>query len=542
MADIHKQDSLTSSDALFLYLERQGQPVNVASVSVFEGIISLDRCLEFIDSKLHLIPRYRQRVVAPVYNIDLPSWEYDPEFDLRSHVREVALEPGTEAEFKAVAGQVLSTTLDRRRPLWDFTLVHGLNSNRTGVILRMHHCLADGIAGVGLLNTLLDSSPNPRPSPKPEHSPAPPTRPATENSLLNDLVSSYISGMKRILAAETEVLTMARQMAGAVAGKEAGASEPLASAPAKGKGIPLVDEVQRLLPELTTSARLPFNVVCCGPQQFNYAEIPFAEIKAIKDTCEATVNDVVLTVVTSAVRRYAEEHGVALGGRLLRIVVPVNIRGEAKAGEFGNRITFLPVDIPLDIADPRKLLEAVRAAVARARSAHLAELVGVLGTVLGAIPTVFQALIGPFFSQLPLSVCNLICTNVPGPTMPLYFAGHRLLSCYPYVPIGGEMGMNCAVLTYDGVAYFGFTGDTHAIPDLHRLDGLLRTSFTELRKAAGVRSRPRRKRARPKARQAAAPAAVNGAASPQEAASPMEVEDPLKTAPDGKPAAVGTGG
>jgi diacylglycerol O-acyltransferase len=542
MADIHKQDSLTSSDALFLYLERQGQPVNVASVSVFEGIISLDRCLEFIDSKLRLIPRYRQRVVTPVYNIDLPSWENDPEFDLRSHVREVALEQGTEAEFKAVAGQVLSTTLDRRRPLWDFTLVHGLNGNRTGAILRMHHCLADGIAGVGLLNTLLDSSPNPRPSPKPGHSPAPPTRPATESSLLNDLVSSYISGIKRILAAETDVLTMAKQMAGAVAGKEAGASEPPASAPAKGKGIPLVDEVQRLLPELATSARLPFNLVCRGPQQFNYAEIPFAEIKAIKDTCEATVNDVVLTVVTSAVRRYAEEHGVPLVGRLLRIVVPVNIRGEAKASEFGNRITFFPVDIPLDIADPRKLLEAVRAAVARARSTHLAELVGLLGTVLGAIPTVFQALIGPFFSQLPLSLCNLICTNVPGPTMPLYFAGHRLLSCYPYVPIGGEMGMNCAVLTYDGVAYFGFTGDTHAIPDLHRLDGLLRTSFTELRKAAGVRSRPRRKRARPKVRPAAAPAAVDGAASPQEAASPMEVEDPLKAAPDGKVTAVGTGG
>ena len=532
MADNHARSSLSSSDALFLYLERAGQPVNVASVSIFEGILTLRRCIEFIESKLPLIPRYRQRVVAPVYNIDLPAWEYDPEFDLRNHVREVTLEHGTEAEFKAVAGRVLSTNMVRNRPLWDLTLVHGLADdptpigaksasarvpgNRTGAILRMHHCLVDGIAGVELLGKLLDPAPNPPALPEQAPAPVPSVPAAGEGSLLSGLITSYMSGLKRILAAESEVLAMAKQVV-AGPGKQAEPNEagptssaqqaqsprPSGTLPATGReAIPIVNELQRLLPELATPDRLPFNVVCQGPQQFNYAEIPLPEIKAVKNACEATVNDVVLAMVTSTVRRYAELHKVSLAGRTLRIVVPVNIRPQGEAGEFGNRITFLPVDLPLDVAEPRQMVAAVQAAVARARSAHLPELVGLVGTLLGAIPTAFQALIGPLFSQLPLSLCNLICTNVPGPMVSLYFAGHRLLSCYPYVPIGGEMGMNCAVLTYDDVAYFGFTGDAKAVPDLHRLNKLLKASFAELRKACDVRPQARRNSRPPRSRPA----------------------------------------
>lgn len=495
MPDLPNPNSLSSGDALFLYFERQGQPVNVASVNVFEGVIALDRCIEFIESRLPLIPRYLQRVVTAPYNIDLPTWEFDPSFDIRNHVRELTLERGTEAEFKAVAGKILSTALDRKRPLWDFTLLHGLKGNRTGAILRMHHCLADGIAGVGLMNALMDPSPTPLPAKAKEHLPPPP-RPAGQKSLLDDLITSSMTTIKRFLAAESELLTLAKQ---AVAGpeKQSGTGETKGEPGKPEVPFSLLDEVARVLPEMGTPPdRLPFNVVCRGPQKFNWAEIPLAEIKAVKDACGATVNDVVLATVTSTVRRYAELHGVQVEGRRLRIIVPVNVRGEGKAGEFGNRITFFPVDIPLDIEESPQLIDAVRAAVMRVRNAHLPELVGLLGTWIGAIPTALQAIVGPVASQLPLSLCNLICTNVPGPQTPLYFFGHRMLSCYPYVPIGGEMGMNCAILSYDGVAYFGFTGDAHAIADLKVLDKILNTSFASLRKAAGVRP-PRRKRSRP---------------------------------------------
>lgn len=486
MPDLPKPNSLSSGDALFLYFERQGQPVNVASVNVFEGVIPLDGCIKFIESRLPHIPRYLQRVVSAPYNIDLPTWEFDPDFDIRKHVREITLKYGTEAEFKKAAGSILSTSFDRKRPLWDFTLLHGLKGNRTGAILRMHHCLADGIAGVSLMNALMDTSPTSPAIKAKEHLPPPP--PASPKSLLDDLINSSMATIKRIINAESELLTLAKQ---AVAGPERSTTGgEIKSEPGKSE-VPfsLLDEVVRVLPELGTPPdRLPFNVVCRGPQQFNWAEIPLAEIKAVKDACGATVNDVVLATVTATVRRYVQLHGVRVEGRRLRIVVPVNVRGEAKTGEFGNRITFFPVDLPLDIEDPRQLMDAVRAAVARVRNAHLPELVSLLGTWLGAIPPALQAILGPLTSQLPLSLCNLICTNVPGPQMPLYFFGHKMLSCYPYVPIGGEMGMNCAILTYNGAAYFGFTGDAHAIADLKVLDELLTTSFAGLRKATGVRA------------------------------------------------------
>jgi diacylglycerol O-acyltransferase len=225
--------------------------------------------------------------------------------------------------------------------------------------------------------------------------------------------------------------------------------------------------------------------------------------------------------MVSAVRRYAELHGVRVKGRALRIVVPVNVRGNDDARELGNRITFLPVTLPLDIKSPRKLLLAVREHMTLLKNARLAELVGVAGTMLGTIPSPLQALLGPLISQLPISLCNLICTNVRGPAAPLYLLGHQMLACYPYVPIGGEMGMNCAVLTYNGTAYFGFTGDVHAIPDLGRFEKLLNQSFAELRKRL---AEPRQKRAPAGSQVAAAapaPPPVEAPVGPRTAAAPV---------------------
>jgi diacylglycerol O-acyltransferase len=248
------------------------------------------------------------------------------------------------------------------------------------------------------------------------------------------------------------------------------------------------------MPELTASTqRLPFNIICRGPQKFTWAEIPLADIKAVKNALGATVNDVVLTLVTSTIRRYAELQGVRIRRRLLRIVVPVNVRGKGNANDLGNRITFLPVTIPLDIRSPRKLLAAIRERIAFLKRAHVGELVGLAGSMLGTIPTMAQVVVGAIANELPLGLCNIICTNVPGPESSLYLLGHKMLRCYPYVPIGGDMGINCAVLTYDGTAHFGFTGNAQAAPNLGRLETFLTTSFAELRRAARVGSQRRSK-------------------------------------------------
>jgi diacylglycerol O-acyltransferase len=174
-------------------------------------------------------------------------------------------------------------------------------------------------------------------------------------------------------------------------------------------------------------------------------------------------------------------------------MVPVNLRGNGSAAELGNRISLVPVTIPLDIRQPRKLLAAVHKRTEFLKGVHAAELVSLAGSLIGMFPSSMQGMTGPFISQLPITPFNMVCTNVPGPQLPLYLLGHKMLHCYPYVPVGGEMAVNCAILSYNGAVYFGFSGDVHAAPDLKKMEKLLDASFTELRDAAGIRPQQKKK-------------------------------------------------
>ncbi len=461
-------DRLSWGDAVFLHLEREGMPLNVASVCTFEGNISFRAFRQFVESKLPLLPRYLKRVVAAPFNIGLPSWEYDPNFDLKNHLREVKLKTGSEKEFKGLAGNAFSEVMDRQHPLWDLTLVHGLAGNRMGLILRLHHCLADGIAGVGIMNVLLDPSPEAPRLPKqsiPLQVPAPRD---PLSAVLGGVVDSYSEFVQRILSALADLSTMAERV---VTNRASLAN----------------DETSRFLPEITAfTERLRFNVVYRGPQKFAWADIPLADVKAIRHRFGASVNDVILALVTATIRRYSELHGDRVKGRLFRIMVPVNLRVNNSHSEWGNRISLVPVTVPLDIRNAQKLLAAVHQRTEFLKSMHAPELVSLAGGLIGMFPTALQAAVGPVASKLPVTPFNMVCTNVPGPQYPLYLLGHKMLCWYPYVPVGGEMPLNCAVLSYDGNLYFGFSGDVHAAPDLRRLEGLLRRSFKELQEAAGI--------------------------------------------------------
>lgn len=472
----HQQsDRLSWGDTVFLHLEREGMPLNVASICVFEGDIPFQDCVRFVKSKLSLLPRYFKRVVPAPFGLGLPTWEYDPEFDLHRHMQEVKLKHGTDTELRALAGKLFSQVMDRRHPLWDMTVVRGLKAHRTGLVFRLHHCLADGIAGVGILNMLLDASPDAPPLPKEEvrfHIPEPPD-PLT--SLTSEFVDSYSDFIKRILSAMTDLLTMAERIA---AGGDRTAAE----------------EFTNLFPEITAfTERLHFNVIYRGPQKFACTEIPLGDVKAIKLKCGTSVNDVILALVTATIRRYCELHGDCVKGKLLRVMVPVNLRADRTTSELGNRISLVPVTIPLDIRQPKKLLAAVHKRTEFLKRMHAAELVSLAGGLIGMFPTSLQGMAGPIASQLPITPFNLVCTNVPGPQLPLYLMGHKMLHCYPYVPVGGEMAVNCAILSYNGTIYFGFSGDTHAAPDLRRLETLLQESFVEQRDAFGPQPRQKKK-------------------------------------------------
>jgi diacylglycerol O-acyltransferase len=497
-------------DALFLYLERDGMPMNIACVCVFAGEISLKECTEFTASKLPLLPRYTQRVATPPLNIGFPSWEDDPNFDIHNHIREEHLKHGTEVELQAVVGKILSSVMDRKQPLWDFTLVHGLKNHRTAVLVRVHHCLADGVAGLQLMNVLMDPSPDvvPLPSKKQVHR-SPVRPPDALAQLLETWIGTCSDAVQKVLTTQSDILSLSQSMLA-------------------GSNLP-ADALGRFLPELTApTERLFFNQTYQGPQKFAWAKIPNPAIKAIRGKCGGTHNDVILTVMTATIRRYVELHGDKVKGRLLRLMVPVSVRGDQNPNELGNRISLLPVTVPLGIRNPKKLLAAVHERTDFLKGAHIAEFVGLAGGLMGSTPAPLQAMVGPVASLLPITPFNLVCTNIRGPQLPVYLFGHKLLDWYPYVPVGGQMALNCAILSYNDVTFFGFSGDVHAAPDLRRLESLLELSFRELLLASGAMP-PQKKKAKKAttARTAKAKSRVRSAVPPTVSSTPPEPRPPL---------------
>lgn len=501
-------ECLSFADAFFLYLEQPGAPLNVAAISAFEGVIPLDECREYVESRLPLIPRFLKRVVIPPLSIGPPTLQFDQQFNICNHVHEINLKHGTDTEWKSVVSEILSTHLDRSRPLWDITLLHGLKDRRTGVVVRIHHCLVDGVAGVGLLNVLLNPSPvTPPLSGEKWTIPAPsPQDPGAV--LLDSLISSCFTTGQALLSVHSELLRMAQPVA---APKENGThAEQIQDAVRPLSCIAPLENFAQLLSELVQpTERLPFNIMCSGPQKFDWTELSMAEIATVRQACNATVNEVVLTVLSAALRRYAELHKVSVTGRNLRLVVPVNVRTEGQSNGSGNQITFLPVDIPFSASEPRKFLSLVQERITFSKTAHGAELIGMMAMLLAATPPPIQLLAGEVLSRLPISLCNSICTNIHGPKTPLYLLGHKMLSTYPCVPIGGEMGMNCAVMSYDGSLFVGFTGDAQAIPDLPILAAFFAESFAELLAAVLAPipkiTKPRRKMKAPVPKPEAAP-------------------------------------
>jgi len=496
---------LSGADAAFLYLERKEIPLHIACVSVFEGAIPYDEFVANIDSKLHLIPRYRQIAVAPPFNIGYPTWEWDPNFDIHRHIFRVRLEPpGGEAELEALAGRIFSPLMDRSKPLWDIHVVEGLKGGRGALIPRVHHSLADGISGAALLKIMLDATAEGSPAIRKPRFQPPPLPPVAE-SLTEALTNAVHSTLENLLAAEACVLDLAQNL---VTDRMQNALQGLAG----------------LLPELAASVdRLPFNRPCTGDRKFCWAECDFDDVHAIRQAAGTTINDVILTVVTRAIARYVQMHGQPVKHRFVRLVCPFSMRRDDQRESLGNQISFLPVALPLDIQDPMRLLKAVAARTEIMKSSRAAELVSLAASWLGSAPPPLQALFWQTIPvvPMPLPLLNMICTNIPGSPTPLYCVGQRMIASYPQVPTGYELGIGCAAQSYNGKIFFGLTSDSHAAPDADRLRDFIQVSFTELCRAAGVKKKmaPKRNTARKRRAEPAAALPDKPAGSP---AAPVE--------------------
>jgi len=473
-------------DAVFLNFERKEMPLHIGSVSVCDGALPFERFVAGIESRLDLIPRYRQKVARPLLDIALPTWQYDPDFDIRRHIFHVKLEPpGSEAQLRELAGSIFTPLLDRNKPLWEVYVVDGLDGERSAIVTKVHHSMVDGVSGVGLLSIMFDPSPETPPRPKPKR--YRPPKPPDAQTLFRDAVKGSLP-----FALD--------QLAGA--GKNLAAyGMSLRLDP---RALPGLHKLVEMLPQLLGPLeRLPFNRPCSGQRRVAWSEHSFTEARAIRSACGGTVNDVVLTVLTGAVMRYLRLHGESVRNRHFRVMVPVNLRQADDRGMLGNCISIIPVVLPLFVKDPVERLRRIAAQTEAMKHAHVAELLRAAISWLGALPPALQTLAGalPLLST-PVPIVHMVSTNVPGPQVPLYANGRRLLTLYPHVPAGWDVGLGLAIQSYDQKLFFAFTIDAQAAPDGERMKEFLDAAFAELSKAAKVpRSQPapRKRKAAPAA-------------------------------------------
>ncbi len=483
---VANRDRLTGLDSSFLHLERDSAHMHVAACAVFDGPPpEHEELIEAIESRLHLVPRYRQRLAFVPFNQGRPVWVDDPHFRATFHVRHTALpKPGGDEELKRLAGRVFSQALDRRRPLWELWLVEGLAEDRFALLSKTHHALVDGVSGVDIATVLFDSSPDPMPVGPPEHEWVPRPLPSGAQLLADALIErTVLPGeiARGVRAAFRGPRTVAGRASRALAGLGAMAWSGLQAAPES-----------------------PFNVRIGPHRRFTWVRGDLAEFKAVKNALGGTVNDVVLTVVAGGLGRYMRLHGHSTDGVVLRAMVPVSVRADIERGGLGNRVAAMWAPLPVGVGDPVARLQTISAAMKDVKASGQAVGAEVLTALSGFAPPTIMAQAARL--QARQRLFNLVVTNVPGPQLPLYVLGRELRALYPMVPLAENTGLGIAIMSYNGQLNFGLTADFDALPDVEALADELSSSIEELAAAAGAHaggSRPRAARRRPRALHAA---------------------------------------
>jgi diacylglycerol O-acyltransferase len=456
-------DRLSSVDASFLTQETSASHMHVGALLIFEGPPpDYEDLVEHVRSRLHLVPRFRQKLAIPPIELGRPFWIDDPSFNLEYHVRHSALpSPGSEEQLRNMAARVFSQQLDRTKPLWELWLVQGLERKRFALISKTHHAVVDGVAGVDIATVLFDVTPVPEPV-EPEHEWVPSPEPSAA-----ELAARGIEGIA------TTPLRVARRLVNAV-------EHP-------GPAVHQATEAAEALGEVAWSLanpapEVPLNTEIGSHRRFEWVRSDLGELKRIKNALGGTVNDVVLAVVSGALRRWLRARGVRTEGLELRALVPVSIRAEDEQGHLGNRIAAVRGPLPVYIEDPVRRLEAVRESmqgVKRSKQALGAEVISRFNDF--APPTLLAQASRLNFST---RLFNLIVTNVPGPQIPLYVLGRELQDVFPVAFLPQNHALAIAIMSYNGGIDFGLLADYDAMDDLDLIVDGIQEAIAELGEAA----------------------------------------------------------
>ena len=468
-------ERLSVLDAEFLHVEDGVAHMHIAGLSIFEGPCpELAELTEAMATKLHLIPRYRQRIRTVPFELGRPIWVDDPHFDLEYHVRHTALPaPGDDRALRELMAWLMSEELDRDRPLWEIWLVEGMADDRWALVSKVHHCMVDGVSGADLLSVVLDVEPQPN---LPE---AQPWSPTPEPSGMAKVLDAW-SG----LAGDTFDLV---RRTPSVVRDPVGAARGLLDT-ARGLG--------HLLGHLgtTTPSTLEGSI---GPHRvWAHAAVPIDTVRAIRTGIDATLNDVVLGVLAGAYRELLLHRGEDADHTVLRTLVPVSVRAPDAHGVLDNRVSAMLLELPVHLDDPRQRVELVHAEMLRHKASHMSE-AGEVVVRLGDLAP--PMVVGPLMrtatrvlAQRPQRSVNTVTTNVPGPQFPLYCLGREMVEYYPFVPLSYGVRVGTAIMSYNGWLAFGVTGDYDSAADVEILAGAIEPGFDELR--AMVAPAPKRRR------------------------------------------------
>ncbi len=453
-------ERLGSLDAIFLEIESPTTPMNIGSVSIFEGAApSFAEIRAFVAARVALVPRCRQRVRRSGLGLTRPVWIDDVGFDLGRHLHHVTLPAGGIATLESVVVEAMTTPLDRRAALWEMWLVEGLADGRWAVISKVHHCMVDGIAGTDLLAVMLDADVSVPPGP-------PPTwRPTPEPSALAVAcfglartarsIRAHLGGIVRALGRPGRSWQRLRDL---LAGARGLWLQP------RRRDSPLTGPI--------------------GPdRRWAHLEVSLADVGVARDRFGGTVNDVVLSAIALGFRELLTARGEPVEGRDVMALVPVSLRTRDARGQLDNRVAVTHALLPVGISEPAAAYTAVRQHLDALKRSHQADASAALLHTGDYAPHVVAGAVARGVVRMQRNI-ETIATNVPGPRAPLFVCGRRMIEAYPFAPIGAEIRIAIAIWSYCGTFYFGITVDREAVTDLDTLVVGIRRAFAALRTAA----------------------------------------------------------
>jgi diacylglycerol O-acyltransferase / wax synthase len=454
---------LSSLDSAFLYLERKECPMHIGSTSIFEGKLTHRDLVKHLEDRLFLLPRYVQKIVPDPFNLAHPTWENAADFDIKNHIFKVKQKKAlTDKDLVKLAGELMTEVMDRSKPLWELHVVENLEGGRSAMIAKVHHCMVDGISGVDLIRIIFDITPDSAPPPKPEIIKEETPKKDTAQLFFDSIFGAMQETSARLMEMQGGLLYMASNL-----------TNP--------QNLETLPNLSQVLPAVSTPPpMLPFNGPCSGERRLAWSEFSFAEARIVRNVLGGTVNDVVLTVLSESVARYVKHHGQKTKDKIVRFMVPVSLRQKEQRGALGNIISILPVEIPLELPDLPTRFAHVHQKTGIMKTAKLAEGLLTLGAFYTMMPAPLQSMIGAI-AELPFPPFNMVATNVPGPQVPIYLAGRKMLVQYPYVPIGYGLGLGCAILSYNQTLYFGLSSDAQAMGDVEKFKEILDQVFEDLK-------------------------------------------------------------